>query len=424
MNYITIIAPTYEEAVRKARDQYGEKLRVHSRKDVVVKGFLGFGKKRHCELTCFLAEDNSNAQKQMQEKISASEKASVEKKITAEDEADIKRFEQEAKTPDPVSGKYRDSEVDEQADVKVQKDVEPEEEKFEDEREKKSRDALEALLTHAANLLYENDFSSDYIKWIMADLRAQLELAFPAVPTQEEFELLVVDRIVGSVDIDHNSQLHPPRIFVLLGPTGVGKTTTIAKIAAIYGTVPPVEIRKKVSIITMDSFRVGAYEQIENFGQALNIPVFRADDEAGFYQALENTQDSELVLVDTIGRSPKDNELNVKLRTMLNVPDKKNLKFFLTVSASMKKVDLDKVYEQFRGFGICSVIVTKADETSTIGNILSLCHSKDLPLLFVADGQMVPRDIHKASSAFMLSLLRGFNLDFNSLWNTQIGSDE
>lgn len=457
MNYITIIAPTYEEAVRKARDQYGEKLRVHSRKDVVVKGFLGLGKKRHCELTCFLAEDNSNAQKQMQEKISASEKASVEKKITAEDEADIKRFEQEAKTPDPVSGKYRDSEVGEQADGKVQKDVEPEVrpseesskaeeaseaepelageeetsekvepavEKFEDEREKKSRDALEALLTHAANLLYENDFSSDYIKWIMADLRAQLELAFPAVPTQEEFELLVVDRIVGSVDIDHNSQLHPPRIFVLLGPTGVGKTTTIAKIAAIYGTVPPVEIRKKVSIITMDSFRVGAYEQIESFGQALNIPVYRADDEAGFYQALENTQDSELVLVDTIGRSPRDNELNVKLRTMLNVPDKKNLKCYLTVSASMKKVDLDKVYEQFRGFGICSVIVTKADETSTIGNILSLCHSKDLPLLFVADGQMVPRDIHKASSAFMLSLLRGFNLDFNSLWNTQIGSDE
>jgi flagellar biosynthesis protein FlhF len=255
-------------------------------------------------------------------------------------------------------------------------------------------------------------------------LKSQLELALPAVPSREEFELLIVDRIVGSVEIDHNSQLHPPRIFVLVGPTGVGKTTTIAKIAAIYGTVPPVEIRKKVSIITMDSFRVGAYEQIESFGQALDIPVYRADDEAGFFEALEKTQEYELVLVDTIGRSPRDTELNLKMRTMLNVPDKKNLKCYLTVSASMKRNDLNQVFEQFKSYGICSVIVTKADETSTIGNILSICHSKNLPLLFVTDGQMVPRDIHKASSAFMLSLLRGFNLDFNSLWNTQIGSDE
>ena len=434
MNYITIVAPTYDEAVRKARDEYGERLRVHSRKDVVVKGFLGLTKKRHCELTCFLAEDNFNVQKQMQESSSNVEKAHVKETSSAEEDADIKRFEQEAKTPDPVSGKYRDSEVlQEQPTEEVKEPVvealeEPEEPKETaievESKDRKSREAIEDLLSHASDLLYENDFSSDYITWIMADLRSQLNLAFPAIPTREEFELLVVDRIVGSVEIDHNSQLHPPRIFVLLGPTGVGKTTTIAKIAAIYGTIPPVEIRKKVSIITLDSFRVGAYEQIESFGSALNIPVYRANDEASFYEDLEKTQDSELVLVDTIGRSPRDNELNVKLRTMLNVPDKKNLKCYLTVSASMKKVDLDKVYEQFKSFGICSVIVTKSDETSTIGNVLSLCHSQNLPLLFVADGQMVPRDIHKASSAFMLGLLRGFNLDFNSLWNTLIGSDE
>lgn len=454
MNYITIVAPTYEEAVRKARDQYGEKLRIHSRKDVVVRGFLGFSKKKHCELTCFLAEDDVNMQQQMNENISNSEKTIAKDKETAEEEADIKRFEQEAKTPDPVSGKYRDSEtnsekhdnaVDENSQSVVETSeisgtsetsaiseaaVTSEEQKpteqptVAESKNEKSKVAIEELLKHASNLLYENDFSSDYIKWLLSDLRAQLELAFPAVPTKEDFELLIVDRIVGSVEIDHNSQLHPPRIFVLVGPTGVGKTTTIAKIAALYGTVPPEEIRKKVCIISLDSFRVGAYEQIESFGQALNIPVFRADDETSFYEALEKTQDYELVLIDTIGRSPRDTELNVKLRTMLNVPDKKNLKCYLTVSASMKRVDLDKVYSQFMNYGICSVIVTKADETSTIGNVLSICHDNNLPLLFVTDGQMVPRDIHKASSAFILGLLRGFNLDFNSLWNTQIGSDE
>lgn len=458
VDYITIVAPTYEEAVRKARDQYGERLRIHSRKDVVSKGFLGITKSKHCELTCFLSGEQGSGlvdvPREREDAVSSSKDSSVSSKASGDEieEADIRRFELEAKTPDPVSGKYRESDMQESRDedifssvavedakahvpenivVAEQSPVYGEEEsdpKDGDPREsaygKKGGAELDALMDHARKLLYENDFSTDYIDWITNDLRVQLEPVLPAVPSKDEFELLVVDRIVGSVEIDHNSQLHPPRVFVLVGPTGVGKTTTIAKIAAVYGTLPPEGIRRKVSIITMDSFRVGAYEQIENFGKALGIPVYRADDEAGFYEALEQTQDSELVLVDTIGKSPRDGELNVKMRTMLNVPDKKNLKCYLTVSASMKRVDIDSVFEQFGSYGISSVIVTKTDETQTIGNILSICHSKRLPLLFITDGQKVPRDIHKASSAFMLSLLKGFNMDFNALWNTQIGSDE
>ncbi|MCF0238407.1 MAG: flagellar biosynthesis protein FlhF, partial [Sphaerochaetaceae bacterium] len=132
-------------------------------------------------------------------------------------------------------------------------------------------------------------------------------------------------------------------------------------------------------------------------------------------------KDDELVLIDTIGRSPRDNELNVKLQTMLNVVDKSSLKTYLAVSASMKRGDIDKVFEQFKMFNICSVIVTKTDETQTIGNILSICHSRHLQLLFITDGQKVPRDIHKASSSFILNLMQGFELDFNSLYHTQLG---
>lgn len=458
VDYITIVAPTYEEAVRKARDQYGDRLRIHSRKDVVSKGFLGITKSKHCELTCFLAGEQGSGlvdvPREREDAVSSSKDSSVSSKASGDEieEADIRRFELEAKTPDPVSGKYRESDMQESKEEDVSSFGNAQDSKTdvtedsvvakqppvygEEEPDKGNEDStasayvkkgcaeLDALMDHARKLLYENDFSTDYIDWITRDLRMQLEPVLPAVPSKDEFELLVVDRIVGSVEIDHNSQLHPPRVFVLVGPTGVGKTTTIAKIAAVYGTLPPEGIRRKVSIITMDSFRVGAYEQIENFGKALGIPVYRADDETGFYEALEQTQDSELVLVDTIGKSPRDGELNVKMRTMLNVPDKKNLKCYLTVSASMKRVDLDSVFEQFGSYGISSVIVTKTDETQTIGNILSICHSKRLPLLFVTDGQKVPRDIHKASSAFMLSLLKGFNMDFNALWNTQIGSDE
>ncbi len=436
MKYITIVAPTYEDAVRSARDQYGDSIRIHSRKDVISKGFLGLGKKRHCELTCFLAGDDSRKDPSSAQKSASSD--SRKHKTTnpdLEEERDMRRFEREAYTPDPETN-TPDPALEPDVPIEpvpepepVPEVMEPVQEKTEPEPEpdvgpSEDKDPLEPLMEHARSVLMQNDFSGSYISWIVNDLRRQLEPALPAVPSKNEFELLIVDRIVGSVEIDHNSQLHPPKIFALLGPTGVGKTTTIAKIAAIYGTIPPEEMRKDVRIITMDSFRVGAYEQIESFGKALNIPVLRADDEGAFYEALEQTADAELVLIDTIGRSPRDNELNVKLQTMLNVPDKKSIRCYLAVSASMKKIDIDKVFEQFKMFNITSVIVTKTDETQTIGNILSICHDRHVPLLFITDGQMVPRDIHKASSAFVLSLLRGFNMDFNSLWNTQIGSDE
>ena len=429
MNYITIVAPTYEDAVKSAREQYGDRIRIHSRKDVVEKGFLGIGRKRHCELTCFLADGEGPKTAKTEVRESKPSKRDDSDMIREkEDERDMKRFEREAYTPDPDSNTPDPAlEPDEPVvldDIPVEQTHEETPASAPEPEPKVEKDPLEDLMKHARSVLSMNDFSEDYIRWIVSDLRKQLEPALPAVPSKNEFELLIVDRIVSSVDIDHNSQLHPPRIFALVGPTGVGKTTTIAKIAAIYGTLPPEELRKKVRIITMDSFRVGAYEQMESFGKALNIPVLRADDESQFFEALEQSGDAEFILIDTIGRSPRDNELNVKLQTMLNVPDRKDIRCYLAVSASMKKIDIDNVFDQFKMFNITSVIVTKTDETQTIGNILSICHAKHIPLLFITDGQMVPRDIHKASSAFVLSLLRGFSMDFNSLWNTQIGSDE
>ncbi len=422
MKYITIVARNYDEAVRKGRAQYGEALRIHSRRDIPVRGgFLWLGKKTKTEITCYLSESG--------------------KGFVEDRDALLKEFEREAKTPAPGTTVVAEENVSpvvmEEPVSSVTADTAPSSiaavsaETSQEEPLAVEESAIvesigisqpfEELLAYGRELLLRNDFSRNYVDSLMEEIRLELEAA-STIPSREEFELQLVDRIVASVDIDHASQLHPPKVFILLGPTGIGKTTTIAKIAALYGTLPPEEFRRKVAVITLDTFRIGAYEQIASFGEALDIPVFSAEGEEDFYRLLDELSSYELILVDTIGKSPRDMELAVKMKTLLSVPSKDVTKCYLAVSASMKEADIYKTLEQFSPFGIESLVVTKTDETQTIGNIVSICHERKLPLLFITDGQKVPKDIHKASSAYILNLLQGFSMDFGALWENQIST--
>lgn len=389
MKYITIVAHDYEEAAKKAREQYGDAVRIHSRREVTSRGgFLGLGKKKQVEITCFL----------------------VEKPKTAGHEEDmdsmLKEFEAEAKTPPPPG-------------IQEAPPVAKNEPKQDEIMAQQKQLTLDSMVHRAQTILVKNDFSPAYQKWFLSELRDRLDEAYPAVPTDAEFEILLLDLIVGDLEIDYDTQNQPPRIFVLLGPTGIGKTTTIAKIAAMYGVLPAHDHRKKVEIITLDTYRVGAQEQITSFGQALGIPVHYATDEKDFAAKLHEASTSDLILIDTIGKSPKDVGLSMKMRGLLSVPDKTQMRSYLAVSATMKEADIIRAVSQFESFSLTSMIITKTDETDTIGNIISVCHEIKLPLLFITDGQKVPMDIHRATHASFLSQLHGFTLDFTTLFNME-----
>lgn len=385
MKYITIVAKDFEEAVRKAREQYGPALRIHSRRDVQGRGgFLWLGRRTHVELTCYLADSP------------IAETAPVPSHM-----------------PQDSTGKIHDEVPIEDVPVTPQKETAAE------LRETELQLQHEQLIGHAMELLRENDFSSEFSTEVEQLLRESLHDYGDESPSVEEFELMLVDRIVSLVEIDHATQLSPPRMFVLLGPTGIGKTTTIAKIAALYGLQREPEFRKRVRMITIDSFRAGAYEQLAAFGESLQIPVDRVETEADFYQILQQSQDSELILIDTIGKSPRDTDLAVKMKTLLSVPNREETGFFLALAGAMKIEDIRKAMDQYASFSIRSIIVTKMDETETIGNVLSVSHERATPILFFTDGQRVPKDIHKASASTMLGQLRGFSLDFQNLWMNQ-----
>lgn len=361
MNYITVVAKTFEEALSSVKSQYGNQIRIHSRKDVTKRGGFLFLKKRHSvELTCYLAP-------QKEEKV-------------------------EEKRPEE-----RESELIEE--------ISPQ----------------EVLLGHATQLLQKNNFSELFIEKIELLLQNVFNENRDHRFSVEEFELIVIDKIVSLLTINHKVQLNPPRICVLVGPTGVGKTTTVAKLAALYGLQEDPEFKRNVHMITIDSFRIGAFEQLQAFGDSLGIAVERVSDENEFFQALDRATEADFILIDTIGRSPKDADLELKSKTLLSVVEKEEASFYLVINSSMKEEDLHLAYDNYANVPIEGVIITKVDESATIGNVLSLCYEKELPILYITDGQRVPKDIHKASAATILTNLTNFSLDFETLWMNQMG---
>ncbi len=352
MKYITIVASSYEEAVREAKEKYGDSIRIHSRRDYTTSGGLFSKKQKKCEITCYISSSKSSG---------------------AVSREDMNEFEKEAKTPDPFLLSQS-----ERLDTEIHR-------------------GGGALRMEAERLLSLN--------YIYGPLREHLleNLSCP----EENLPRVLSERILESTKMDYEAQIHPSRVVVFLGPTGAGKTTTMAKVAYMYKSAG-----KKVGLITLDSYRVGAFEQIKAFARALDIPVSTAGREDELVSALEGYTYYDLILVDTMGLSSRDLELNLRLKAMGMQLMKMNTSFSLIVSASMKEEDMMRHYERYRDdFRITSIIVTKLDESRTIGNALSFSYRVNLPILFFTDGQKVPEDLEKASTDVIVQNLIGFGLD-------------
>ena len=142
------------------------------------------------------------------------------------------------------------------------------------------------------------------------------------------------------------------------------------------------------------------------------MPLQLVDKEGQLVSALESYSYYDLILVDTMGLSSKDLELNLKLKSMANILTRMNTSFSLILSASMKEEDMMKHYSRYKDdYNVNSIIITKLDESRTIGNALSFSYRVNLPILFFTDGQKVPEDLVKASTDVVVQNLIGFGLD-------------
>ncbi len=190
-----------------------------------------------------------------------------------------------------------------------------------------------------------------------------------------------------------------PAVFSFIGPTGVGKTTTLAKVA----TRLKIGGNYKVGIISLDTYRIGAYEQIKTYAEIIDVPLMNAQNRDELEFAKRQLQECNVLLVDTVGRNflVKNNIYEL----LEFFPDSMKVNHFLVLSATSKDDDLSRLIRLFAPFEIKGLIFTKLDETLTYGNIINQLLRFPYPVAFFCSGQKVPEDIEEASERSIIRLV-------------------
>jgi flagellar biosynthesis protein FlhF len=283
----------------------------------------------------------------------------------------------------------------------------------ENETTKSKQNALQVKDTEFASRLTGNPIHGDHIlsllvgrginvetsRTITGFLRqslTELELSDPANVTQTIIST-IQDLIEVSPPIFAAGQSQ--QRIALVGPTGVGKTTTLAKIAASYLS----RYSNSIALITIDTYRIAAVEQLKVYGEIMNLPVDVVITPEQLEQAIARHSDKELILIDTAGRSPRDsyciNELASFLAPELHI-DK-----HLVLSAGTRENELLDTIERFSTLEISNTIFTKIDECSSLGILLNTQIQNSSPLSYVTNGQRVPEDLLEISPKLVAELI-------------------
>jgi flagellar biosynthesis protein FlhF len=205
-------------------------------------------------------------------------------------------------------------------------------------------------------------------------------------------------RTTGPIAVDSGRR----RLVALVGPTGVGKTTTIAKLAAHYR----LRERKNVGLVTVDTYRIAAVEQLRTYAEIMDLPMYVVATPREMRETVRRLEHLDLVLMDTAGRSPRDEIKLQELKAFLTEARADEVHLVLSAVAAPKTLQLTA--EQFAAVGTTALVLTKLDEASTLGHLLPLLRSCPLPLSYLTTGQNVPEDIEVAEIPRVARLILGW----------------
>lgn len=240
------------------------------------------------------------------------------------------------------------------------------------------------------DLLQSNDVDKEVIEFINSQISSEMP--------EEERVTALKDVLKENIEIFEKSS---NKVVILVGPTGVGKTTTIAKLAGRYSLME----KKKVGLITLDTYRIGAVEQLKTYSEIMNIPFKVIFNMSDMEIAIKEFDYCDIILIDTTGRSSKNAMQISELRAYLHKVATDNI--YLVLSSTTKNKDIDAIIEGYRPLNYNAVIITKLDETSTYGSIINILQNSKKPLGFITTGQSVPEDIRVPNKEELVKLILG-----------------
>lgn len=373
------------EALTRIRYEMGKDAIIISQRKVKVPGVKGYFKPKLIEVTAAL--ENSKAENLKKDIIYRNEKKENKETNDFKDSLDnIKKIIEENSKVDKVVEKEK---VDNRVSlIKENEDIKNE--------VKEIKDLLNKVIKNTNK--EDEDEIYNYINDIDIDERQILDLLEKNYDKVEDFKKdfkKVLDEYIKINEEDLRGKV------VLVGPTGVGKTTTIAKLA---GRLALIE-KKKVGLITIDTYRIGAVEQLRTYAEIMNIPFKVVITLKEMEIAVEELKDCDVILIDTTGRSSKNAMQLSELRAFTQKVNPDHV--MLVVSGTTKNRDIKVILEGYKELLYEKLIITKLDETSAYGCIFNIINISKKPIAYITTGQNVPDDIKIPSKEEIKKLILG-----------------
>lgn len=397
-----IISPTIEDAKRELFERYGSDYKIEGQRTILKGGFCGLFQKNYVEVSYRVIDRNANyanIQRQYPYQQNSYQIGNAYPKNISDEDFELSKAQLLKKFPVTQTQTVQNQQLEEikqmisnlQMPAQNSGDEHPSIQKIKE-------------------LLFENEFSYTYIKYITEKIKKNLPLE-----QLEDFDYVqrnVIDWIGETITIAPQTVTRKPHVVIIVGPTGVGKTTTLVKLAAQYVLSSNASNKMpKLCFITTDSMRVGAYEQLEKYGSIFGVKIQKAETAEDVKQIYDSVCDSvDAIFIDTSGYSPNDASHIGKMKMILDVQGMK-ADVYLAVMASSKARDLANIMKNYEPFGYNSVIITKCDESEQYGNILSVLYEKHKSVSYITNGQQPAGFIERANIVNFLIRLENFKVD-------------
>ena len=354
------------EAMTRIRYELGKDAVIISQRKIKRPGFKGFFSKKIIEVTAAI-DDSVKDKEEVKEKVNEEVKEKVNDKVKEETNVNLA---EEVKLPDLMQ------------EMKEMKDlIANMTNKIPEKTRRKS----------SAQIKLENsDLNEKVIKKILTKVKANSENIDEAKKLKLSIEKMI--------------SIKPANLegtIVLVGPTGVGKTTTIAKLAGKLSLVD----KKSVGLITIDTYRIGAVDQLKTYADIMNIPFKVVLSSKELDAAIKSMKKCDAIIVDTTGRSSKNAMQISELRAFVEKLNTENI--YLVLSSTTKNRDIETIIEGYKVLKYNNIIITKLDETSSYGSLLNILDYAKKPLSFVTTGQNVPEDIKVLTPSELSNLILG-----------------